>query len=202
MPGDLDDQVLRHRLLALRADIGDSTQDVQFRHVPGRTAGRDLVADGAVTVNGPFAAVPGKTPDVDEIELGEAACTHVVGVHEDDGAQVVVGVDGRVELVVRTDRRQNQPAVARVEVVGKWRRRELGAVRGSQEDTFPRGLVDAEAVRVPGSRVEVVEPVEHLGHRVADAVVVVGVVLPGRVAVRQRGPGQSGEDRALRTQLW
>jgi hypothetical protein len=84
---NLDDEVLRHGLLALCAEVGDPAEDVQLRHVPGGTPGRNVVTDGAVAVRGPLAAVLGDAGDVDEVELVEAAVVHVVLVHEDDGAQ-------------------------------------------------------------------------------------------------------------------
>ena len=72
---------------------------------------------------------------------------------------------------------------------------------GVQEAALAGGLAEAEAVRVADARVEVLEAVEHLRHRVADPVVVLGVPLPGRVAAGQRGPGHAGQDRAFRPQV-
>jgi hypothetical protein len=58
----------------------------------------------------------GDTGDVDEVELVQAALAHVVLVHENDGPQslqptvaIVVGVDGRVELVMRRHARPGSP---------------------------------------------------------------------------------------------
>ena len=60
-------------------------------------------------------------------DILDPAIVHVVLVHEDDGAQafqaavsVVVGIDGRVELVVRPDRGQRQPSTARIDVVRQY----------------------------------------------------------------------------------
>ena len=64
---------------------------------------------------------------------------------------IVVGVDGGVELVVRADRRQQQAALARVDVVGERCRGELGAAGGGLEDALARGLKDPKAVRVAGA---------------------------------------------------
>jgi hypothetical protein len=49
---------------------------------------------------------------------------------------------------------------------------ELGAAGRREEPAFARGLAEAEAARAPDADVEVLEAVEHLGHRVADPVVV------------------------------
>src|SRR5882724_6576558 len=102
--------MLGDRLLAVRADIGDTAENVQFRHVAGGAPARNLVADGAIPVNGPRRTVPGKTGDVDEVKLIEAALLHIVFVHEQDRSQslespvaVVVRVDRGVELVVRAN---------------------------------------------------------------------------------------------------
>ena len=60
--------MLGDRLLALRADIGDTAENVQFRHVASGAPARNLVADGAIPVNGPRRTVPGNTSGVDEVE--------------------------------------------------------------------------------------------------------------------------------------
>src|SRR5262249_50043867 len=98
------------RLLALRADIGDTAENVQFRHVAGGAPARNLVADGTIPVNGPRRTVSGKTGDGDEVELIKSAFLHIIFVHEQDCSQslessvaVVVRVDRGVELVVRTN---------------------------------------------------------------------------------------------------
>ncbi len=65
--------MLGHRLLALRADIGDTAENIQFRHVASGAPARNLVADGAIPVNSPRRTVSGKTGDVDEVELIESA---------------------------------------------------------------------------------------------------------------------------------
>ena len=102
--------MLGYRLLALRADIGDTAENIQFRHVASGAPARNLVADGAIPVNGPRRAVCGKTGDVDEVELIEPALLHIVFVHEQDCSQslespvaIVVRVDRGVELVVRAN---------------------------------------------------------------------------------------------------
>jgi hypothetical protein len=73
----------------------------------------------------------------------------------------------------------------------------LGAARRRLEDELPCRLRDPEAVRVAGAAVEILEALQHALHRVADAVVVIGIVLPWRLAVRQGGLRHAGEDRAL-----
>src|SRR5579862_2924448 len=50
--GYLDFEVLGEGLAALGAVVGDAAQDVQFGHVSRRAAARDVVADGAVAVDG------------------------------------------------------------------------------------------------------------------------------------------------------
>src|ERR1700746_3633932 len=97
-------------LFTLRADIGDPTENVQFRHIASGAAARNLVADGAIPVSGPRRAVFGKTGDVDEVELIESPLLHIVFVHEQNCSQslespvaVVVRVDRGVELVVRAN---------------------------------------------------------------------------------------------------
>ena len=50
----LDDEVLGHGLFALAAEVTDPAEDVQLRHVAGRAAARDLVADGTLAVDFPF----------------------------------------------------------------------------------------------------------------------------------------------------
>ena len=77
-------------------------------------------------MHGPLRPVSRVALDVDEVELLEAAVAHVVFVHEHDRAQafeapvaIVVRVDRGVELVVRADRRQQEPALARVDVGGE-----------------------------------------------------------------------------------
>ena len=52
-----DDEAFHDRLVALRANVGDSTKDVQLGHIAGRRAGRDLVAHGAVAVHGSLCPV-------------------------------------------------------------------------------------------------------------------------------------------------
>src|SRR5206468_10868722 len=47
----LDDEVLRHRLLAPGAEVGDPAENVQLGHVAGGAAGRNLVADCPVAVH-------------------------------------------------------------------------------------------------------------------------------------------------------
>src|SRR5919106_411965 len=200
----LDDEVLGDRLLALGADVGDAAEDVQLGHVAGCVAGRDLEADGAVAVHGALRPVSRVARDVDQVELLEVALLHVAFVHEHDRAQpleaavaVVVRVDRGVELVVRPDRRQQEPALARVDVVRERCRRELGPPGRGGEDALPCRLRDPEAVRVASAAVEVLEALQHARHRVSDPVVVVDVVLPRRLAVRQGGLGYAAEDRAL-----
>jgi hypothetical protein len=161
--------------------VGDAAQDVQFGHVSRRAAARDVVADGAVAVDGSRGAVPAEAGDIDQVEFVKASVAHVVGVHEHHGAQarqaavaVVVGVDRGVELVVRADRGQRQPSLAGIDVVRKRREPELGASGGRQESAFAGGLAEAEAVRAADARVEILETVKYPSHRVADPVVVVG----------------------------
>src|SRR5439155_4294390 len=98
------------RLLALRTDIGHTAENVQFRHVASGAPALNLVADGAIPVNGPRRTVSGETGDVDEVELTEPALLHIVFVHEQHCSQslessvaVVVRVDRGVELVVRAN---------------------------------------------------------------------------------------------------
>ena len=99
---------------------------------------------------------------------------------------------------MRADRRQHEPSLARVDVVGEGRGGELGLSGRGLEDTFPGRLRDAETVRVAGAGVEVLEARQHLRHRVPDPVVVVGVGLPRRLRIGQRRLRHVGEDRALR----
>src|SRR6185369_12119895 len=106
----LSDQMFGDRLLALRADIGDTAENVQFRHVASGAPARNLVADSAIPVNGPRRTVYGETGDVDEAELIEPALLHIVFVHEQDCSQslespvaIVVRIDRGVELVVRAN---------------------------------------------------------------------------------------------------
>src|SRR6476659_11429227 len=80
-------QMLGDRLLALRADIGDTAENVQFRHVASGAPARNLVAGGAIPVNGPRRTIFGKTGDVDEVELIKPALLHIVFVHEQDCSQ-------------------------------------------------------------------------------------------------------------------
>ena len=116
-------------------------------------------------------------------------------VHEDERAQVlhaavavVVRVDRRVPLVVRAHRAEDQAAVRR-DGVGQRRVRELGAARRREEHALARRLRDAEAERLAHALVEVRRsPSMHLRHRVADAVVVVDVVLPRRLRLRAASP--------------
>ena len=98
------------RLLALRADIGDTAENVQLRHVASGASARNLEADGAIPINGPRRTVSGKAGDVDEVELIESVLLHILFVHEQDRSQslespvaVVVRVDRGVELVVRAN---------------------------------------------------------------------------------------------------
>ena len=56
-------------------------------------------------------------------------------------------------------------------------------------------------MRVADARVEILQAVEHLRHRVAYPVVVLDVPLPGRAAAGQRGLGHAGQDRALRPEI-
>jgi hypothetical protein len=136
--------VLGHRLLALRADVGDSAEDVELGHVAGCATPGDRVADRPIAVHSSLRPVLREAGDVDEIELLDAPVAHVVLVHEHDGAQtleaavaIVVRVDARVELVVRADRRQHQTSVARVDVVWERRQRELGVTGGGLKDALP-----------------------------------------------------------------
>jgi molybdopterin-dependent oxidoreductase alpha subunit len=85
--------------------------------------------------------------------------------------------------------------------VGQGGRRELGASRRGEEDQFAGGLLDPEAERQAHPAVAVLEPVEGLGHGVADTVVVLDVPLPGRVAVREGGAGHAGDDGGLGEQV-
>lgn len=64
MRGYLDFEVLGDRLAALSAVVGDAAEDVQLRHVPRRAAARDLIADGAVAVDEPLAAVLAEASDI------------------------------------------------------------------------------------------------------------------------------------------
>src|SRR6476646_9984864 len=143
MRGYLDFEALGDRLAALRAVVGDAAQDVELGHVSRRTATRDVVADGPVAIDGPRGPVPAEAGDIDQVPFIKAAVAHVVGIHEHDGAQalqpavaVVVGVDRRVELVVRADRGQHQPPLAGNGAVWERREPELGAAGGRQESAF------------------------------------------------------------------
>src|SRR5438105_14920634 len=78
----LRDQMLGDRLLALRADIGNTAKNVQFRHVAGGAPARNLVADGAIPVNDPPSTIFGKAGYVDEVELIESAVLDLGFVHE------------------------------------------------------------------------------------------------------------------------
>src|SRR4029077_1986685 len=106
MRGYLDFEALGDRLAALCAVFGDAAQDVELGHVSRRTATRDVVADGPVAIDDPRGPVPAEAGDIDQVPFIKAAVAHVVGIHENDGAQalqpavpVVVGVDRGVELV-------------------------------------------------------------------------------------------------------
>src|SRR5437773_12156626 len=93
--------MLGDRLFALRADIGDTAENVQFRHVASGAPTRKLVADGAIPVNGPRRAVSGQTGDVDEVELIKPALLHVVFVHEPDGSPSLESPGAGVVRVAR-----------------------------------------------------------------------------------------------------
>ena len=57
-------QMLGDRLLARRNDIGHTADNVQFGHVASDATARNLVAAGAIPVNGPPRTVAGKTGDI------------------------------------------------------------------------------------------------------------------------------------------
>ena len=103
-----DDQMLHQWLVALRAIVVDWAENVQLRHVARRTTLRDVITHCPVAPHVAGRAVAAKTGDVDKCEFLEIPLTHVVFVHEEQGAQVlhaaiavVVGIDCGVELVVR-----------------------------------------------------------------------------------------------------
>src|SRR5258708_1807291 len=70
--GDGDQLVLHQRLVALPAVVVEPAQDVEFGHVAGDAAGRDVVGDGAVAVDRAGAAVTRVAGDLDRIALGQA----------------------------------------------------------------------------------------------------------------------------------
>jgi len=182
--------MLHDRLVALRANVGNSAEDVQLGHIASRGAGRDFVAHGAVAVHGSFRPVSGEASDVHEVKLRQVAVAHVALVHEHDSAQalepsvsVVVRVDRGVELVMRADRCQQEPTFTRVDVPREWRRRKFRATGRGLENPVPRRLDDAESVRVAGAPVEVLEALEHARHGIANPVIVFDVPLPRRPAV-------------------
>src|SRR5262249_46503918 len=85
----IDNEVLGDWLAALGAHVSDAAQHVQFRHVPSRTSIRNLITDRAIAVDMALGAVSREARDVDEVELLEATFAHVVGIHEEDGAEAL-----------------------------------------------------------------------------------------------------------------
>ena len=73
MRGYLDFETLGDRLATLCAVVGDAAQDVEFGHVSGRAAGRDVVADSAVAVDGPRGPVPAEAGDIDQVPFIKSA---------------------------------------------------------------------------------------------------------------------------------
>ncbi len=103
----------------------------------------------------------------------------------DPAVAVVVRIDRRVPLVVGAERAEDE-LTRRRDDVGQGRRRERGLAGRRLEDKFTGGLMQPEAQRLADPAVEVLEADEGVGHRVADPVVVVDVVLPGRLGVRRK----------------
>jgi len=115
-PRHFDHEMFCDRLVALRANVGDSAEHVQLGHIASRGAGRNFVAHGAVAVHGSFRPVSREARDVHEVKLREAAVAHVALVHEHDSAQAL---EPSVSVVVRVDRRYGnglhvEPGMARL----------------------------------------------------------------------------------------
>lgn len=143
---DGDDQVLHQRLIAVLAVVSDRAKRIQLRHISGCAAARNVVRDRAIPANNPGGSVFCKTCYVNQIVFGKRSFLHIVFVHEDERAKilhsavsVVVGVNGRIPLIVRPHRAEHELAVRR-DGITERRRRKISQACGRMEDEFARWL--------------------------------------------------------------
>ena len=119
--GDAD--VLHQGLLALRAVVFDADQHIHLGHVSRGATLRQVVSQRMVLFEPPVHSRFGGRGDIHEVALLDTAGAHVVGVHEDQRAQVldasvtvVIRVDRGVPLIVRAHGLQNQRFAIRYDV--------------------------------------------------------------------------------------
>src|SRR6185295_15941360 len=142
--------------------------------------------------NNPCRSVSGKTCHVNQIVFAKPSFLHILFVQEDERAKilhstvsVVVGVNGRIPLIVR-------PHGAKYELAGRrngiteWRRRKFSQACGRTEDEFARWLFQPESQLLPHTPIEALETFDRLIHLVANEVIVGSVGVPRNSGISER----------------
>src|SRR6266511_615803 len=204
---DGDDDRLGGGLVAGFGNAAHGNEHVGFGVIGSGTASGHRVRDHLEAFGSPSFALE-MAHEVDPLALLQPASLHVVGVEKNNASPfgnaavaIVLAIDGRIELVMTANGRQEQLAVGKL--VSRYRvNGKTCAAGGGRKLAFARGVGQVEPAGLTHPLIVWGESGHDVFDVLADTVVILDETLPidGGAAV-QRGARHLGDDGRLAAKL-